>query len=78
MENSTKIKCLEYSVAVVFVLLLIASYLQLPPSSYFISMYCKVFNTNKYSPMLITALLSLAYSVPIYVIKKKLISKSGK
>ena len=76
MENSTKIKCLEYSVAVVFVLLLIASYLQLPPCSYFISLYCKVFNTTKYSPMLITALLTLTYALPIYVIKKKLIAKS--
>ena len=71
MKQSTKIKILEYSVALVFILLLATSHFNLPPSSYFIKLYCKLFNTQKYSPLLITALLSMAYA-PIYVIKKSI------
>jgi hypothetical protein len=72
MNHSTKIKILEYSVAVVFITLLATSYFNLPPSSYFITFYCKLFNTQKYSPLLITSLLSLAYALLIYFIKKSI------
>lgn len=78
MTNSTKIKVLEYSIAVVFILLLLTSLFNLPPSKYFISIYCKLFNTDRYSPMLITMLLSSVYAIPIYFIKKKLNSKQDK
>lgn len=72
MTNSSKIKALEYSVAVVFLILLVTSQFDLFPSSYFISIYCKAFNTDKYSPLLVTALASLIYALPVYFLKKKL------
>jgi hypothetical protein len=71
--NSTKVKMLEYSILVVFIFLLITSHFDFPPSSYFASIYCNVFNTNEYPPMLITGILTLIYAIPIYFIKKKLI-----
>jgi hypothetical protein len=75
MTNSSKIKTLEYSVAVVFIILLATSYFNLPPSSYLISIYCNTFDTDKYSPMLITALACLIYAIPIYFIKKRIAQK---
>lgn len=71
MTNSSKIKFLEYSIAAVFIILLATSYFDLPPSSYFISIYCNVFETEKYSPMLITALVTLLYATPVHFIKKR-------
>ena len=76
MTNSTKIKILDYSVALVFIILLLTSHLNIPPSSYFISIYCNVFDTDEYYPMLITALLSLTYSIPIIFIKMNLSKKN--
>ncbi len=73
MKNSNKVKMLEYSILVVFIALLLTSHFDLPPSSYFISIYCSVFNTSEYPPMLITSILSLIYVIPVYFIKKKLI-----
>jgi hypothetical protein len=75
MTNSSKVKALEYSVAVVFIILLATSYFDLPPSSYLISIYCNAFDTDKYSPMLITAIASLIYALPIYFIKKRILQK---
>lgn len=75
MKHSTIIKTLEYSIAAIFIMLIFTSYCNLPPSSYLIAIYCKTFNTDRYSPMLITSLLSLAYAVPVYFIKKKLSKK---
>jgi hypothetical protein len=75
MTNASKIKILEYSVAVVFLILLVTSQFDLPPSSYFVSIYCNAFNTDKYSPLLITALASLIYALPVYFIKKKIAEK---
>jgi uncharacterized protein with PQ loop repeat len=75
MTNSSKIKALEYSVAAVFVILLATSYFDLPPSSYLISIYCNAFETDNYSPMLITAIASFLYSFPIYFVKKRISQK---
>ena len=70
--NSTKVKMLEYSILLVFISLLLTSHFDLPPSSYFVSIYCNVFNTNEYPPMLIAGILTLIYAIPIYFIKKKM------
>lgn len=77
MTNSTKVKALEYSIVMVFMLLLVTSHFDLPPSGYFISIYCNVFGTNEYNPTLIAAILSLIYAIPVYFIKKKFISDPG-
>jgi|SRR3954462_143521 hypothetical protein len=78
VETSTTIKILEYSVLVVFLYLLLASHFDLPPSHYFIMLYCKIFNTNEYSPMLITMLLTLVYCMPVLFIKKKILKNKKK
>ncbi|WP_026209705.1 hypothetical protein [Cytophaga aurantiaca] len=72
MKNSTKVKLLEWSIAAVFLLLLFTSHFNFPPSSYFISLYCDLFNTDEYSPMLIASLLSLLYALPVYFIKERI------
>jgi len=63
------IKALDISIAVLFVVFLATSHFDVPPASFFIGQYCKLFDTNKYSPMLIGALMTLAVALPIYGLK---------
>lgn len=80
MENWVKtkeqskglVRLIEISIGVIFIGMLISSNLNLPPSNYFIELYCKIFNTNQYSPMLIGTLASLIFILPLILIKKNL------
>ena len=74
-KNESLIKILDFSVLFVFILLLVTSILELPPSSYLISFYCELFDTESYYPMLITALTTLIYALLIRFIKTKLIKQ---
>lgn len=72
MDNLIIIKRLEQSIGFVFLFVIITSYFCLQPCKFFIELYCRVFDTTEYSPMLIASLLTLIYALLINVIKKRI------
>lgn len=78
MTDSTKIKILEYSVAIVFFIVLVTVLADIPPGSFFISIYCKVFQTDKYFPIMLSLFVTLIYAIPVFYIKKRILEKNAK
>jgi hypothetical protein len=48
----------------------LASLLEIPPATYLIQYYCKIFDTQEYSPVLIGAILTFVGLFPVLGIKK--------
>jgi hypothetical protein len=64
------IKVLDVLTVIVCLGFLATSILDLPPASYVIRLYCHVFDTNQYSPMLIGMLMTLVVVLPVFFYKR--------
>jgi hypothetical protein len=64
------IKLLDVLTVVSCVGFLVTSIFNLPPASYVINLYCGLFDTNKYDPMLIGMLMTLVVVLPVLFYKK--------
>lgn len=69
-NNPAFIKVLDVLTVLVCLGFLATSILDLPPASYVIRLYCHVFDTTHYSPMLIGMLMTLVVVLPIFFYKK--------
>lgn len=75
-ERSTGlVKYIEFLIVAIYLGMLAISHFNIPPASYLIDFYCNIFNTNKYSPMLIGSLASLIFILPLSIIKKSIQKK---
>lgn len=78
IEQSTGfVKFIEILMAVIFIGMLATSHFNIPPASYIIELYCKIFDTNEYHPMLIGSLTSFIFIFPLILIKKVIQKKQN-
>jgi len=68
LKFTTKLLNILFLVLIVYIL--IASFFELPPTSYVINAYCLLFDTNKYHPILIGLIANIPCFLILYVINK--------
>jgi hypothetical protein len=78
MENtppSSTHKILQIIAVLVVIYSFVASFFELPPATIFIKYYCTVFDTDRYSPILIGGILVILGLTPLIVIKQLMNAK---